>query len=53
MIATDLHYLSPKLTDHGSFFTSLIENADGKTMAYSEEVTEAFVDTVIEKSRRH
>ncbi|MCI8518515.1 MAG: metallophosphoesterase [Hungatella sp.] len=49
MIATDLHYLSPKLTDHGSFFTSLIENADGKTMAYSEEVTEAFVDTVIEK----
>lgn len=49
IIATDLHYLSPELTNHGAFFTSLIENADGKTMEYSEEVIEAFVDMVIEK----
>lgn len=46
-VATDLHYLAPELTDHGSCFTQMIERGDGKVMAYSEELVEAFVAQVI------
>ena len=42
--ATDLHYLSPALTDHGAYFTALTENADGKLMRYIEEITDAFLE---------
>ena len=48
-VATDLHYLAPELTDHDSFFTQLIERADGKVMAYSEELVEAFVAQVVDR----
>ncbi len=47
--ATDLHYLSPSLTDHGSAFEAYITNSDGKDMEYSEELVSAFLDEVIEK----
>lgn len=47
LVASDLHYLSPALTDHGAYFTELIADSDGKTMEYSEELLEAFVETVI------
>ena len=47
LVATDLHYLAPELTDHGSCFTQMIERGDGKVMAYSEELVEAFVTQVI------
>lgn len=47
IVATDLHYLSSKLTDKGNFFTDLFNNADGKNMQYIEEITEAFVENVI------
>ena len=46
-VATDLHYLSSSLTDGGSFFTDLVNNADGKNMFYIEEITESFVATII------
>ena len=46
-VATDLHYLAPELTDHGPLFEQLIAGGDGKAMAYSEELTEAFVCQVI------
>ncbi len=46
-IASDIHYISPELTDNGSFFTDLIESADGKAMQYIEEITDAFVDRMI------
>lgn len=49
LIASDLHYLSPKLTDHGEYFTRMIRNSDGKTMAYSDELMDAFVSSVITK----
>ena len=42
-VATDLHYLSPLLTDHGAYFEQMIQNADGKVMEYSEELIDAFV----------
>ena len=47
MVATDLHYLAPELTDHGPFFEQLIGRGDGKVMDYSEELAQAFVDQVI------
>lgn len=43
MIATDLHYLSPELTDNGNFFMELVKNGDGKAVMYSEELVEALV----------
>lgn len=49
IVASDLHYLSPKLTDKGEAFTEAIENSDGKVMMYSEELADAFVDKVIEE----
>lgn len=49
MVASDLHYLSPKLTDHGEAFVKAIESSDGKVMMYIEELTDAFVDKVIEE----
>lgn len=49
IVATDLHYLAPELTDHGPFFRRLIENGDGKVMAASEELIEAFVSQVIDR----
>lgn len=47
MVATDMHYLSPELTDHGYYFTAMIESADGKTMEYCEEVVDVFALTAI------
>ncbi len=47
IVATDLHYLSPELTDHGAFFERLIENADGKAVEYCDEIVDAFVGQVI------
>lgn len=47
VVATDLHYLAPKLTDGGEFFRQYIENGDGKVIQYCEEVTETFVEQVI------
>ena len=48
-ISTDLHYISPSLTDHGAYFTRMIENGDGKMVHYTEELTDAFVNDVIAK----
>ena len=46
-VATDLHFLSSSLTDHGSAFEKYITNSDGKTMEYSEELVDAFLSEVI------
>ena len=48
VVASDLHYLSPSLNDNGTFFQNMMEEADGKTTQYAEEVTEAFVSEVIQ-----
>lgn len=47
LIATDLHYISPALTDHGTYFTRMLENSDGKVTAYIDELTDAFLQEVI------
>ena len=49
IVATDLHYLAPELTDHGPFFEQLILHSDGKAMDYSEELVEAFAEQVISR----
>lgn len=45
--ATDLHYLSSKLTDNGAFFTKIVDDGDGKVMHYSEDLMKAFFEQVI------
>ncbi|MGN0772968.1 MAG: metallophosphoesterase [Candidatus Ventricola sp.] len=47
LIATDLHYISPALTDHGAYFTRMLENGDGKVTMYIDELTDAFLSQVI------
>lgn len=49
MIASDLHYISPELTDNGSFFTELVRSGDGKTAMYSEEIADAMIDAAAEE----
>lgn len=49
IVATDLHYLSSKLTDKGKFFTNMVNHADGKNMYYVEEITDAFVYTMLKE----
>lgn len=50
LVATDPHYLAPELTDGGSCFQKVIQNADGKMTNYSEEILETFVWQVIRES---
>lgn len=47
MLATDLHYISPGLTDHGAYFTAMLAAGDGKVTAYCDELTQAFVEEVV------
>ena len=47
-VATDPHFISPELTDYGPFFMRMIENGDGKLVHYTDELTDAFVQQVIE-----
>jgi len=46
-VATDTHFISPSLTDHGEYFTNMIEAGDGKMMMYIDELTDAFFAEVI------
>ena len=49
-IATDLHYLSPSLTNHKEAFKTFVESGDGKQLDYIEEILEAFIYQVKEVS---
>lgn len=49
LVATDIHYLSPALNDHGACFEKTILNGDGKAMEYIDELTDAFVEQVIQE----
>lgn len=46
-IAADPHYLSPELTDQGSYFQRVLENADGRVTMYIDELMEALVEEAI------
>lgn len=44
---TDLHYLSPALTDYGEKFMALIESGDGKVVHYTPQIVSAFVQEML------
>lgn len=44
---TDMHYLSPELTDYSDAFMEVIENADGKVTHYTSQLMQAFVDEML------
>ena len=46
-VASDLHYLSPSLTDNGVLFQAVVSGGDGKLMLDVEAVTEAFAEQMI------
>lgn len=48
IVASDPHFISPSLTDHGAYFTDMIANSDGKLVMYCSEIIEAFIDQVIQ-----
>ncbi|MBQ8081159.1 MAG: metallophosphoesterase [Clostridia bacterium] len=43
VVATDMHYLSPSLTDMGERFLNSVYTSDGKVIHYSSQICEAFV----------
>ena len=49
LIASDIHYLSRSLTDFGEGFTFHVEHGDGKLVNYIWEITDAFIEEVIEE----
>lgn len=44
---TDVHYLSPALTDYGEGFMQVVESADGKVTHYTPQLMHAFVDEML------
>lgn len=50
IIASDLHYMSPDLTDYGVAFEKFTAKDDGKVLTYSSELIDAFLDEVIEQN---
>lgn len=42
-IASDPHYISPRLTDNGPAFAAVVGAGDGKVMLHSEDLLDAFV----------
>lgn len=49
VIASDIHYLAKELTDFGEAFESMAEHGDGKVVPYVWEITDAFLDSVVER----
>lgn len=49
IIATDIHYLARELTDGGSRFQYMVEHGDGKVVTYIEQITDAFLEEVIDQ----
>lgn len=47
MFASDIHYMSPDLTDYGTAFNELIDNGDGKMVQYMPQIWQAFAEEVI------
>ena len=46
--ATDMHFLSPELTDGGEGFIDILTRADGKVTQYSPQLCEAFAADMLE-----
>lgn len=46
VVTTDVHYFAPSLTDNGKAFEKYVAAGDGKQLAYSDEITDAFLADV-------
>lgn len=49
IIASDLHYQSPLMTDFGEAFQNFVRNDDGKVVEYVDSITDAFLAEAAEK----
>ena len=49
IIASDLHYQSPLMTDFGEAFQNFVRNDDGKVVEYVDSITDAFLAETAEK----
>lgn len=49
-LASDLHYLSPKLTDNGIRFQNRMLASDGKLTEHSAEIVERFLQLAAEQN---
>lgn len=49
ILASDLHYLSPVMTDYGEAFERRMETDDGKVLRYMEEILDAFLEEVTDQ----
>lgn len=47
IFASDMHYMSPSLTDYGKAFQELADDGDGKVECYMTQIWQAFADEVI------
>ena len=47
IVASDLHYIAPTLTDGGACYQRVLNRGDSKFMPYVEEITDAFLDEVL------
>jgi 3',5'-cyclic AMP phosphodiesterase CpdA len=50
VLATDMHYLSPSLTDYGERFMETVYASDGKIIQYSAEICKAFAEDMLRLS---
>ncbi len=48
--ATDMHYLSPQLTDNCPEFIQMLKDSDGKMAHYIDPIMDAFVEDVIARA---
>ena len=49
IIASDIHYFARELTDMGLGFNYMVEHGDGKVVNYIWEITDAFIEEVIDQ----
>ncbi len=49
LVASDIHYLSKNLTDLKGAFQYMVDHDDGKAMPYIWEITDAFIEKVVEE----
>ena len=47
VVASDLHYIAPELTDGGAGYRQVLKSGDSKFMPYIEEITDAFLDEML------
>lgn len=47
IFASDIHYMSPQLTDYGAAFNEFIDNGDGKVVMYMTQIWKAFAEEII------